>query len=158
MSDLDKVLLELSKSKEKDPSRMDRIKIAGDVRIKKVAFDMYKVFGDQYGDLWSIESSGDESFLVRSSRPEFGRRDDGLWSTASSYDADTVTLSYKGVPLCSFSSDEYGFSGDDIFAFKSALLDMASGDPSFVKKVVASQNKAKASAIGSLFPDLLKTN
>jgi len=156
--DLDKLLAELSADREKGVSNSNKIKISSDIRIKKVAFDMYKVFGDQYDDLWAVETTGDEQFLVRSSHPRFGRSDDGLWSTSSDYSCDSVTLSYKNVPLCAFSSDEYGFSEDSVFTFKSALLDMANNDSDFINKVVDSQLKSKADAIKDVFPDLFKTN
>ena len=158
MSDLDELLLKLAKEREVNPSNKDRIKVTEDVKIKKVAFDMYKVFGDQYNDLWKIEQEGDSSFLVRSSHPQYGNKEEGLWSTASSYDGDAVTLSYKNIPICSFSSEEYGFSKEDVFTFKSALLDMIKEDSKFIGKVVDAQSPSKAAAIKELVPDLFKTN
>ena len=158
MSDLDKVLIELSSSRETDISKKDRIPVTEDLSIKKVAFDMYKVFGDQYNDLWQIESSDDGAYLVRASDPRYQTKEGGDWSASSNYDGDNVTLSYKNIPICSFSSDDYGFSGEDVFAFKSALLDMASGDNEFVKSLIDSQVEAKANAIRGLFPGMFKTN
>lgn len=158
MSELDKVLVELSRNRETDISKKDRIPVTKDLAFKKVAFDMYKVFGDQYNDLWQIESSDDGAYLVRASDPRYQTKEGGDWSASSNYDGDNVTLSYKSVPICSFSSDDYGFSGEDVFAFKSALLDMASGDSAFVKSLIDSQVEAKANAIRGLFPGMFKTN
>lgn len=158
MSELDDILLKLSNNRIKNPSNKDRIELTEDVQIKKVAFDMVKVFGDQYNDLWKVEAEGDKTYLVRSSHPRFEVKEAGNWSAQSNYASDAVTLAYKGVPICSFSSDEYGFSKDDVFTFKTALLDMAEGDPLFVNKVVDAQLEAKASAIKQVFPDLFKKN
>jgi len=158
MSDLDKVLIELSKKQSSDLSGKDKIPMSDDLKLKKVAFDMYKVFGDQYDDLWKVESIDGDSFLVRSSDPQYQRKEGGDWSADSNYDYNNVTLSYKNVPICAFSSEDYGFDGEDIFTFKSALLDVASTDVGFLKKVIASQAKAKVSAIESLFPDIFKEN
>jgi hypothetical protein len=158
MSDLDEVLLKLAKDKVTDLSEKDRIQLTDDLPIKKVAFDMYKVFGDQYDDLWRSEDINGESFLVRSSDPKYQTKEGGDWSASSNYDHNSVTLSYKNVPICAFSSDEYGYSSEDIFIFKSALLDMATDDSSFVSKVLDSQTQAKASAIRGLFPEIFKTN
>lgn len=158
MSELDKVLMELSKNRETDISKKDRIPVTKDLSFKKVAFDMYKVFGDQYNDLWQVESSEDGDYLVRASDPRFQSKEGGSWSASSNYDGDSVTLSYKNVPICSFSSDDYGFSGEDVFTFKSALLDMASSDSTFVKNLVDAQVEAKANAIRGLFPGMFKTN
>lgn len=158
MSELDELLLKLAQNRDEDPFSRNKIKITEDLKIKKVAFDMYKVFGDQYNDLWRIESQGEESFLVRSSHPKYDLKEDGLWSTASNYDGSSVTLSYKKIPLCAFSSEEYGFSKEDVFTFKSALLDMVKEEEGFVNKIVEAQAPAKAAAIKELVPDLFKTN
>lgn len=156
MSDLDRVLVELSRSQSTDLSDKNKILISDGLRIKKVAFDMYKVFGDQYDDLWRVEKEGDDSFLVRSSDPQYQRKEGGDWSASSNYDYNNVTLSYKNVPICAFSAEDYGFNNDDIFTFKAALLDMASTDTGFLKKVIGSQANAKVSAIESIFPDMFK--
>ena len=158
MSELDKVLIELSKNRETDISKKDRILVTKDLSFKKVAFDMYKVFGDQYNDLWQVESSEDGDYLVRASDPRFQSKEGGSWSASSNYDGDSVTLSYKNIPICSFSSDDQGFSGEDVFTFKSALLDMASSDSTFVKNLIDAQVEAKANAIRDLFPGMFKTN
>ena len=156
MSDLDRVLVELSRSQSTDLSDKNKILISDGLRIKKVAFDMYKVFGDQYDDLWRVEKEGDDSLLVRSSDPQYQREEGGDWSASSNYDYNNVTLSYKNVPICAFSAEDYGFNNDDIFTFKAALLDMTSTDTGFLKKVIGSQANAKVSAIESIFPDMFK--
>jgi hypothetical protein len=158
MSNLDEVLLALAKKETADLSTKDRILLTEDLQFKKIAFDMYKVFGDQYNDLWVSEEVDGETFLVRSSDPSFQTKEGGNWKASSNYDHDNVTLSYKDVPICSFSSEEYGYSADDIFTFKSALLDMATTDDSFVNKVLEAQTQAKASAIRGLFPEMFKTS
>lgn len=158
MSELDDILLKLSQDREQNPTRKDRIELTEDVKIKKVAFDMVKVFGDQYNDLWKVEKEGGATFLVRSSHPKYEVKEAGAWSAQSNYSSNSVTLAYKGVPICSFSSDEYGFSKNDVFTFKTALLDMAENDPLFVNKVVDAQLEAKASAIKQVFPGLFKKN
>jgi hypothetical protein len=156
MSELDSILIELHKKRATNISSEDRIKLTDDLQIKKVAFDMYRVLKDQYNDLWKVEDVEGEKFLVRSSDPKYTSREEGSWVVTGNYDSDNVTLSYKKVPICSFSSDEFGFSKDDIFTFKSALLDIIESDKGFVKKVIGGQPEAKVSAIKSLFPELLK--
>ena len=158
MSELDDVLIKLFKKQSSDISVKDKLPLTDDLKIKKIAFDMYKVMGDQYNDLWKVEEIDGSKFLVRSTDPQYQKKEGGDWTAASNYDYNHVTLSYKNVPICGFSSDEYGFSDDDIFTFKSALLDVASSDKEFIKKVVASQPKAKADVIKDLFPEILKSN
>ena len=156
MSEIDSILIELHKKRTTNISSNDRIKLTDDLQIKKVAFDMYRVLKDQYNDLWKVEDVDGERFLVRSSDPSYTTKEEGSWVVTGNYDSDNVTLSYKKVPICSFSSDEFGFSKDDIFTFKSALLDVIESDEGFVKKVIGRQPEAKVSAIKSLFPELLK--
>jgi hypothetical protein len=156
MSELDEVLIKLFKKQSSDISSKDRLPLSDDLKIKKVAFDIYKVMGDHYNDLWKMEDVDGAKYLIRSSDPQYQVKEGGDWSTSSNYEYNNVTLSYKKVPICSFSADEFGFTGDDVFTFKSALLDVVGSDQEFVKKVIASQPKAKAEAIESLFPELLK--
>lgn len=156
MSDLDSILIELQEKRASNISHKNKIKLTDDIQIKKVAFDMYKVLRDQYDDIWKVEDIEGEKFLVRSSDPKYSEKDAGPWVVTGNYDNDSVTLSYKNVPLCSFSSEEFGFSGDDIFTFKSALLDVIDTDKDFLKKVIERQPKAKVAAISDLFPELLK--
>jgi hypothetical protein len=158
MSELDDVLIKLFKKQSSDISTKDRMLLTDDLKIKKIAFDMYKVMGDQYNDLWKVEEVDGSRFLVRSSDPQYQKKEGGDWTASSNYDYNHVTLSYKNVPICGFSSDEYGFNDNDIFTFKSALLDVASSDEEFIKKVIASQPKAKADVIKDLFPEILKSN
>ena len=158
MSELDEVLIKLFKKQPSDVSEKDKMPLTNDLKIKKVAFDMYKVLGDQYDDLWKAEEIDGNMFLVRSSDPQYRMKEGGDWSASSNYDHNHVTLSYKNVPICGFAADEFGFSDEDIFTFKSALLDVASSDKEFVKKVVANQAKAKAEVIKNLFPEILESN
>lgn len=156
MSELDSILIELHKKRATNLASKNRIKITDDLQIKKVAFDMYRVLKDQYNDLWKVEDIEGEKFLVRSSDPKYTTKEEGAWIVTGNYESDNVTLSYKKVPICSFSSEEYGFSGNDIFTFKSALLDVIETDEGFVKKVINRQPDAKVAAIKNLFPELLK--
>ena len=156
MSELDKVLIELHKKQSADLGSKDRVKLTDDLQIKKVAFDMYRVLKDQYNDLWKVEEIDGEKFLVRSSDPQYSSKEEGSWVVTGNYDGNNVTLSYKNVPICCFSADEFGFTTDDIFTFKSALLDVIETEKGFVKKMLDKQPEAKVLAIKNLFPELLK--
>lgn len=154
MSFLDKTLIELSNNSKPGISGKNRIKVTDDLRIKKVAFDMVKVYGDEYNDLWKVESTSEGDFLVRASNPEFQVKESSNWKAISDFGCENITLSYRGVPIARFASSEYSFSPDDIGIFKSALLERAADDSEFVKQVFASQSDAKRDAISSAFPEL----
>jgi len=158
MSYLDKVLKELYDARIKDVSKMQKISFsdAQKTGIKKVAFDIYKVMNDQYDGLWKVEEVDGTKFLVRASDPQYQTKDDGSWSAVSSYDGRNVTLSYKNVPICKFESDSFGFTPNDVFTFKSAVLEEVKENPDFLKGVFGSQPKLKTEAITNVFPELKK--
>lgn len=152
MRELDNILFDLYQKRIKDVSKKNKIAIDEAVGLKKVAFDIYKIMNDQYNDLWRVE----DGFLVRSSDPKYQVKEGGDWSAVSSYDGKIVTLAYKNVPVCNFSSEEYGFSTEDVFTFKSALLDEVSQNNDFLKNVFSSQAKSKKEALTNVFPELKK--
>lgn len=152
MKNLDNILFDLYQKRTKDVSKKNKIAIDEAVGLKKVAFDIYKVMNDQYNDLWRVE----DGFLVRSSDPKYQVKEGGDWSAVSSYDGKIVTLAYKNVPVCNFSSEEYGFSTEDVFTFKGALLDEVSQNNDFIKNVFSSQAKSKKEALTNVFPELKK--
>ena len=154
MSFLDKTLIDFAKKSKPGTSGKDRIKVTEDLKIKKVAFDMVKVYGDEYNDLWKVESTDDGDFLVRSSNPSFQIKESSDWKAVSDFDCKNITLSYRGVPIARFASDEYSFSSEDIGLFKEALLERAADDGDFVKQVFANQSDAKRIAISNTFPEL----
>lgn len=154
MSFLDKALIDFAKKSKPGIAGKDRLRVTEDLRIKKVAFDMVKVYGDEYNDLWKVESTDDGDFLVRASNPSFHSKESSNWGAVSDFDCKNITLSYRGVPIARFAAEEYSFSSEDIGIFKEALLERANDDGDFVKEVFASQSDAKINAISSAFPEL----
>lgn len=152
MNNLDGILFDLYQKRITDVSKKNKIAISEAVGLKKVAFDIYKVMNDQYDDLWRVE----DGFLVRSSDPKYEVKEGGDWSAVSSYDGKIVTLAYKNVPVCNFSSEEYGFSTEDVFTFKGALLDEVSENNDFIKNIFSSQARSKKEALTNVFPELKK--
>lgn len=152
MNELDNILFDLYQNRVKDISKKNKIPVSDAIGLKKIAFDLYKIMNDQYGDLWKVE----DGFLIRSSDPKYGVKEGGDWSAVSNYEGNIVTLAYKNIPVCNFSSEEYGFSSDDVFTFKSALLEEVSESSDFLKSVFSSQTKSKTEALASVFPELKK--
>jgi len=155
MSELDKILMDLSNKRRKDVSSKNRLLLTDDIKIKKVAFDRYKVLSDHYDGLWKIDEDSDgQKHLVRASDPIYNTEDSGDWSATSDYDMRNITLAYKHVPIYRFCSDDFGFSSEDIFTFKSALLDRVRDDREFVSDVLSDQPEQKFAAIIATFPEL----
>lgn len=157
--DVDEVLKGVLKKKNSHKIKSaNRIELTDEVKnsgvIKKLAFDVYRVENDPYKDLWMLEKDGDKQFLVRTSEPTYASKENGSWSAISDYGKENVTLSYKGIPISRFSSSTYGFTSDDVFSFKEALLDLANKDHTFLREVFSEQPANKRAALAQTFPEL----
>jgi hypothetical protein len=124
--------------------------------IRKIAFDVYRVEDDPYKSLWLLEDIEGKPYLVRASEPTFEANKHGDWSAVSDYEHRNVTLAYKNIPIARFSSESYGFLPEDISSFKTALLELAGEDQSFVKEIFADQPEDKRTALAYTFPELNK--
>jgi len=153
--ELDNALVKFFKESSDNLGDKNIIKVSDDLKMKKVAFDMYKVYGDHYDCLWKLEDVNGDQFLVRASDPQYDYSKKGEWNLSSDYDARNVTLFYKNTPIQRFSSSDFGFESNDLNIFKSALQDQLD-DEGFVRDVLASQPKDKFSSITSTHPELNK--
>jgi hypothetical protein len=154
--ELDEVLLSIANSKKQEliPDKIKFLKEDLDAgNIKKVAFDVYKVDNDPYENLWTLESLADGPYLVRTEIQENLLEARGEWQALSDLKKENVTLYYKNVPIHRFSAAEFGFSKDDIFAFKKALLEQAQSDAGFLKNILDTQPVAKKEALTKSFPE-----
>ena len=155
MKELDNALIKFFKDKSENIGDKNRVLLTPEMNIRKVAFDMYKVYGDHYDCLWKLEDVDGSQFLVRASDPKYDYSNKNDWNISSDYEAKNVTLSYKSLPIQRFSSEEFGFNHEDLMMFKSALQDQLEDD-NFVRDVLASQPKDKFSSITSIYPELNK--
>jgi hypothetical protein len=157
---LDDILIKLAKKQSTDLTIKDQIELDDSISIKKVAFDMYRAdsnsTGKLYDGLWTLQEIDGKPHLVRASNPQFDSKKNGDWEVISDYDKRNVTLAYKNIPITRFSSDEYGFSSDDISIFKSALIEKTSSDESFLSELFKEQPRSKKEALVSTFPELKK--
>jgi hypothetical protein len=157
MSNLDKLLIELHSKRTGSLDNVQRVKKTEDLKLKKVAFDVYKIYKDQYEGLWTLEKEADGSeFLVRASNPQYDYTKQGEWSVANDYDHSSVTVNYKGVPICSFACNDFGVDSGNIDILKKTILEKVSSDNEFVSKVLSEQNQNKVSAILTTFPEFKK--
>ena len=148
---LDDTLISLLQKQSKDISKKNRIKADGSTKFYKVAFDLYKVYGDHYDGLWKLK----EDYLVRASDPQYDySKKSSNWTAISDYENKNVTLSYKDVPIQRFSSSEFEFAEEEVGMFKSALLESVESDSNFVKNIFDNQPKNKREALCSTFPEL----
>lgn len=159
ISEIDKALISLAKQKEeeKHPNVLKFNQNDVDAgRIKKYAFDVYKVDNDPYESLWILQDVDGAPHLVRASDPQYSREERGDWSAVSDYDRENITLTYKNVPIARFSSKEFGFKPQDAMSVKAAILEMAETDTDFVKSVLLRQPSSKREALATTFPEFKK--
>lgn len=161
MEELDKVLIALAKKQSKNLSDKNKIKLTEDIKIVKVAFDIYKIdnskqLKDHYDGLWKLESDNGQNYLVRASDPQFGYDHSGDWAAISSYDNNNIVLAYKNVPVANFKSSEYNYEPEGVGIFKEALLDRVGSDEEFMSDLLRIQASSKSDALISTFPELKK--
>jgi hypothetical protein len=157
MSELDKLLIKLHSERTGSLDNVDRIRKTDDLKLKKVAFDVYKVYKDQYDSLWTLEKEADGSeFLVRASNPTYDYEKNGEWSVANDYDHSSVTVNYKGIPICNFACSDFGVDSSNIDVLKKTILHKVSSDKEFVAKVLNEQSELKVEALRTTFPELKK--
>lgn len=159
LANIDKVLVDVIRRNSKNTGDQNKIVYSKELEtegeIKKVAFDMYRVANDPYKDLWNLKTIDGKDYLVRASDPQPVLEAKGDWTAISSHDKSDITLAYKKVPIARFSSDKYGFNKDDVFTFKSALLENTK-DEQFLKNVLMGQPESKRTALVSEFPEFKK--
>lgn len=160
LADIDRILMDTLRKQSPGVSEKKTIKFSEELiesgQIKKVAFDVYKVDNDPYENIWILENIDGVPHLVRASDPSFESSVKGDWAAVSDHDKRNVTLAYKNTPVARFSSQDYGFSKEDIITFKSALLGRIGDDKEFIKEVLAEQPESKRIALADTFPELRK--
>lgn len=157
MNSLDDILIKLSKKNKSD----NIIKVDENIKIKKVAFDIYTVdkgrsMSEHYEGLWKLEDINGSPYLVRASDPQYASNASGDWTATSSYENNNVILAYKNVPIANFASSDFGYSENDIPMFKQALLDRVLSDDDFKVDIFSIQSLNKKEALANTFPEFKK--
>jgi hypothetical protein len=158
-SNLDNILIKLLQKQSRDLNDKTIVEVTDDIGFEKVAFGMVRITNSPYNPydgLWTLSEVDGKKFLVRASDPKFDYKTSGDWVVASDYDNCNVTLAYKNIPIHRFSSEDFGFSGEDISIFKSAILDKAGSDEKFVKELLSEQPVTKKESLINTFPELKK--
>lgn len=159
--ELDYTLIANSMKKEATKIELPN-KLAVDDKIKtrmiKVAFDVYNINNDITDSLWKLESSADDGkeYLVRlDAEVENTLEKSAGWSAVSNESGNSVTLSYKGVPIQRMSSKLFGFNKDDVGSFKRMILEKVASNETFKKRLINMQPKEKKAELIKTFPELI---
>ena len=149
MNELDKVLISLQN--QKLPNHLkDKVKYTDDIKLKKVAFDIYKIdhaesMKAHYDGLWKLEEHDGSPYLIRASDPKFASdSNENNWTVTSAYDSSNIVLSYKNIPIANFTSKEFGYDKNNISIFKQAVLEKVSSDNEFAQDIFSVQASFKS--------------
>jgi hypothetical protein len=133
---MDKFELDLSivqNTIDKDPGR---IAVRGNEhRMVRVAFDLFRLKGDESDDLWQVQADDDgQEFLVRTySLPEDEKMLTASdWSVLEDTKFANLTVLYKGVPIQRIDAESMGAKSDaEVAMLKGAFLRRLASDVQF---------------------------
>lgn len=95
------------------------------------------VFRDSDSNIWKLEQGDDGAeYIIRAEDEEQSVEGNEDWAATPDATKKTVTLSYKGIPLCKFASKDYGFDESSAKSFAEFLLSKTS-DARYVKSFYA---------------------
>ena len=92
--------------------------------------------------IWQVEAGEDETNYIVRAEPEEEQNmvvessDDEEWTATSDSEKDSVTLAYRGTPMCRFASKECGFNADSVENFQKYLIAQTK-EAAFVQAVYA---------------------
>jgi len=123
-------------------------------RMIRVAFDFFRLKGDEADDLWQVQSSDDGEFLVRTySLPdeEEDRAKTSSWSVFADKDCANLTIAYQGVPITRLAAEDYGAeTPEDGKILQGILFNRLSTDSNFVQNLIASLPESKREAFKTI--------
>lgn len=147
-----------SMKKEEKSQAVNKIAVDNAVRgrMVKVAFDVYNIENDPYDTLWKLETAEDgKEYLTRMDDGEAVETKTGGWAAISNEAGNSITLSYKGVPIQRLSGKIFGFDKKDVGLFKKALLEKVASNDGFKNKLIEMQPEEKKSELYRAFPELV---
>jgi hypothetical protein len=118
-------------------------------RMVKVAFDVFRLKGDETDDLWQVQADDDGEFLVRTSKYLDSINDEEKaklakeWSVSIDKTGENLTIAYSNDPIKRIASDQYGaYTYNDVIVLKQTLLKKLAND-NFISKLISSLSKEK---------------
>jgi mannose-6-phosphate isomerase-like protein (cupin superfamily) len=120
-------------------------------KIIRVAFDLFRVDGDEADDLWQLQADDDgNEFLVRTySLPDDEKTIEASeWSVLADKKYANLTISFKGLPITRLASKDYGaktlYDGKTL---QGIVFHKLSSDGEFVFNLIANLSKEKRAAL-----------
>lgn len=128
-------------------------------KLVKVAFDLYKMKGNNSDELWQIQSADDGDYIVaRYSEEEEKEVKVATASTSSPWEVSTtssdVAIFYKGYPISKISLASMGMKEEDAGTIKDFLPNKLASDGKLVKALINGLNEKAKNQIIQLYPEL----
>lgn len=114
----------------------DKIPIEGNKHcMVRVAFDLFRLKGDEQEDLWQVQADDDGEFLVRTY--SFPEEDNQLvtsnWNIKEDSKKENFTIAYRGIPIQRFAIKDFKIdSFKDISILKNVFFNKFAKDKDFV--------------------------
>jgi hypothetical protein len=127
--------------------------IGNEHRMVRVAFDLFRLKGDEADDLWQVQSADDGEFLVRTySLPEDNEvKTSSDWSVSADGKFASLTVSYRGVPIKRLDTSEYGAkTPEDGKLLQGIVFNKLATDNQFVHRIISSLEPSKIEALKSI--------
>lgn len=145
------VKFQLDLAKVADMLDPNKIPMKGnESKLIRVAFDLFRVDGDEADDLWQLQADDDgNEFLVRTySLPEEKVAEASVWSVLADKKYANLTVSFNGVPLTRLASKDYGAENPhDGKSLQGVVFRKLSSDGEFVFKLLADLPREKRMAL-----------
>lgn len=137
----------LDKTLNPDPDKM--LLKENKHRIKCVAFDMFKIDGEE--DLWTVQTADDgQEFLVRTyNLPEDEKVAESAWDVKIDKSAN-LNVFYDGVPIQKLAAKDYGAKASDEIDILKDTLKEKLADRNFVQSFLKTLSAQKQKALISL--------
>jgi hypothetical protein len=129
----------------------NRLPVSGNEhRMVRVAFDFFRLDGDETDDLWEVQSADDGEFLVRTySLPEETEEiKTSSWSVTADKEYANLTIAYQGVPITRLASKDYGAETlEDGKLLQGVVFNKLATDVEFIKTMILSLPASKKVAL-----------
>jgi hypothetical protein len=122
-------------------------------RFTRVAFDLFRLRGDDKEDLWQVQADDDgNEFLVRTySLPEDeAQTKESDWSVISDKKCANLNIFYKDIPIQKVVTKDFSISSaNDVEILRKSIIDKLANDKSFVINLLISLPLEKYNSLKS---------
>lgn len=125
------------------PKPINKVPVLGnESKMTRVAFDLFKLDGDNKEDLWMVQADDDgKEFLVRTDR--FLEEDESKlvtsnWTVLLDKKASNLTILHKNIPITRLAMKDFGIKNEkDANVFSNVVFNKFATDKEFIEKFLS---------------------